>query len=71
MSNGMGFPLELLAVAVKNGWRIKEVPVKISYNNFSKRGLKRKFIQLLEILQSLRRAMYLMVTKNDKDFLHM
>jgi hypothetical protein len=63
MSNGMGFPLELLAVAVRNGWRIKEVPVKIRYNDFSKRGLKRKFIQLLEILQSLRWVVYLMVTK--------
>jgi hypothetical protein len=56
ISDDMGFPLELLAIAIRKGWRIKEVPVKVRYHNLSKRGLARKSIQLVQILRSLIRV---------------
>lgn len=59
--NDMGFPIEFIGVALKNGSKIIEVPVKVRYNNSSKRGLTRKVVQLLQILRSLIRITYLQV----------
>ena len=59
--NDMGFPIEFIGVALKNGSKIIEVPVKVRYNNSSKRGLTRKVVQLLQILRSLIRITYLKV----------
>ena len=56
LSDDMGIALEMLALFNKLGGAIKEIPVKVKYDEQSKRPLANKLIQFNQILVSLIRV---------------
>lgn len=58
MSNGMGASIDMLTIFIKNHARIMQVPVKVKYDNSSKRSIARRIIQFAEISMSIIKSIY-------------